>query len=41
MYSIIFVSKLDQHWIALNFKMVSEQFGIHLSDDFARVPEYE
>lgn len=33
--------QLAPHRIALNFKMVSEQFGIHLSDDFVRVPEYE
>lgn len=27
--------------IAQAFKMVSEQFGIHLPDDFVKVPEYE
>lgn len=27
--------------IAEAFKMVSEQFGIHLPEDFVRVPEYE
>lgn len=27
--------------IALAFKMVSEQFGIHLPADFVKVPEYE
>lgn len=29
------------HKIAKNFKKVSEQFGIQLSDDFVKVPEYE
>lgn len=33
--------KLAPHRIAANFKMVSEQFGIHLTDDFVKVPEYE
>lgn len=32
---------LAPHKIAENFKKVSEQFGVHLSDDFANVPEYE
>lgn len=32
---------LAPHKIAKNFKMVSEQFGIHLTDDFVKVPEYE
>lgn len=27
--------------IAKAFKMVSEQFGIQLPDDFVKVPEYE
>lgn len=33
--------KLAPHRIAANFKMLSEQFGIHLTDDFVKVPEYE
>ncbi|MDO5345293.1 MAG: Bro-N domain-containing protein [Lachnospiraceae bacterium] len=33
--------QLAPHRIAANFKMVSEQFGIHLTDDFVKVPEYE
>ncbi len=32
---------LAPHKIAANFKKVSEQFGIHLTDDFVNVPEYE
>lgn len=32
---------LAPHRIAYNFKRVSEQFGIKLSDDFVKVPEYE
>lgn len=32
---------LAPHKIAENFKKVSEQFGIHLSEDFVNVPEYE
>lgn len=33
--------KLAPHRIAANFKMISEQFGIHLTDDFVKIPEYE
>ena len=29
------------HRIAVNFKKVSEQFGIQLSEDFVNAPEYE
>lgn len=32
---------LAPHKIAENFKKVSAQFGIHLTDDFINVPEYE
>lgn len=32
---------LAPHKIAENFKKVSEQFGIQLSEDFVNVPEYE
>lgn len=32
---------LAPYKIAENFKRVSEQFGICLSDDFVRVPEYQ
>lgn len=32
---------LSPHRIAANFKKVSEQFGIKLTDDFVKVPEYE
>lgn len=32
---------LAPHRIAANFKMVCEQFGIHLTEDFVKVPEYE
>lgn len=32
---------LAPHKIAENFKKVSEQFGIQLSEDFVKVPEYE
>lgn len=32
---------LAPHRIAANFKMVCEQFGIHLTDDFVKAPEYE
>ena len=32
---------LAPYKIAVNFKKVSEQFGILLSDDFVKVPEYE
>lgn len=33
--------KLAPHKIAENFKKVSEQFGIQLTADFVKVPEYE
>lgn len=33
--------QMKPHKIAEAFKMVSEQFGIHLTDDFVKVPEYE
>lgn len=32
---------LAPHRIAANFKAICEQFGIQLSDDFVKVPEYE
>lgn len=32
---------LAPYKIAANFKKVSEQFGVLLSDDFVKVPEYE
>lgn len=32
---------LAPHKIAENFKKVSEQFGIQLTEDFVKVPEYE
>lgn len=32
---------LTPYKIAENFKKVSEQFGIHLTADFVKVPEYE
>lgn len=32
---------LAPHRIAANFKKVSEQFGIQLSEDFVNIPEYE
>ena len=41
MDKIAFRQNLAPHKIAANFKKVSEQFGILLSDDFVRVPEYE
>lgn len=33
--------ELSPHKIAENFKKVSEQFGVLLSDDFVKVPKYE
>lgn len=33
--------KLAPHKIAENFKKVSEQFGIQLTNDFVKIPEYE
>lgn len=32
---------LAPHKIAENFKKVSEQFGVELTEDFVKVPEYE
>ena len=32
---------LAPYKIAENFKMVSEQFGIQLTEDFVKIPEYE
>ena len=32
---------LAPHKIAANFKKVSAQFGIELTEDFVKVPEYE
>lgn len=32
---------LAPHRIAANFKAICEQFGIRLTDDFVKVPEYE
>lgn len=32
---------LSPHRIAQNFKQICEQFGIRLTDDFVKVPEYE
>lgn len=32
---------LAPHRIAANFKGICEQFGIRLTDDFVKVPEYE
>lgn len=32
---------LAPHRIAANFKKVSEQFGVELTEDFVHVPEYE
>lgn len=32
---------LAPHRIAQNFKQICEQFGIRLTDDFVKVPEYE
>lgn len=32
---------LSPHKIAENFKKVSEQFGVELTEDFVKVPEYE
>ena len=33
--------RMAPHKIAEAFKMVSEQFGIQLPDDFVKVPAYE
>lgn len=33
--------KLSPYRIAANFKKVSEQFGVELTEDFVKVPEYE
>ncbi len=32
---------LPPHRIAQNFKQICEQFGIRLTDDFVKAPEYE
>ena len=32
---------LAPHKIAANFKKVSERFGVELTEDFVKVPEYE
>lgn len=32
---------LSPHRIAENFKKVSEQFGVELTEDFVKVPEFE
>ena len=32
---------LSPHRIAANFKKVSEQFGVELTEDFVKVPEFE
>lgn len=32
---------LSPHRIAANFKKVSEQFGVELTEDFVKMPEYE
>ena len=32
---------LSPHRIAANFKKVSEQFGVELTEDFVKAPEYE
>lgn len=32
---------LSPHRIAANFKKVSEQFGVELTEDFVKVPQYE
>ena len=32
---------LAPYKIAQNFKQICEQFGIHLTDDFVKIPEYE
>ena len=32
---------LEPHRIAANFKLICEQFGIRLTEDFVKIPEYE
>lgn len=41
MDKIAFRQNLAPHKIAANFKKVSAQFGVELTEDFVRVPEYE
>ena len=41
MDKIAFRQNLAPHKIAANFKKVSAQFGIELTEDFVKVPEYE
>ncbi len=41
MDKIAFRQNLAPHKIAANFKKVSEQFGVELTEDFVKVPEYE
>lgn len=41
MDKIAFRQNLSPHRIAANFKKVSEQFGVELTEDFVNVPEYE
>lgn len=41
MDKIAFRQNLAPHKIAANFKKVSEQFGVELTEDFVNVPEYE
>ena len=38
---VVHRQNLAPHRIAANFKKVSEQFGIELTEDFVKVPEYE
>ena len=38
---IAFRQNLAPHKIAANFKKVSAQFGVELTEDFVKVPEYE
>ncbi len=41
MDKIAFRQNLAPHKIAANFKKVSAQFGVELTEDFVKVPEYE
>lgn len=41
MDKIAFRQNLAPHKIAANFKKVSEQFGVELTEDFVKVPDYE
>lgn len=38
---VAYRQNLSPHRIAANFKKVSEQFGVELTEDFVKVPEYE